>query len=72
MGGFNYLPNPSRLKNYPQASVAWAKQAENVALQYHWAPGRFYLATQQKAAAAGKTAYSPLRLFRLNGLTGNR
>jgi len=55
MGGFNYLPNPSLYKNYPQAYISMGETAENLALQYHidrMTQDTFALASQQKATAA--------------------
>ncbi|MFZ2313840.1 MAG: thiolase family protein [Methylobacter sp.] len=55
MGGFNYLPNPSLYKAYPQAYIGMGETAENLALQYHidrLAQETFAVASQQKAGAA--------------------
>ncbi len=55
MGGFNYLPNPSLYKAYPQAYIGMGETAENLALQYHidrLAQETFALSSQQKAGAA--------------------
>ncbi|MGZ5576938.1 MAG: thiolase family protein, partial [Methylobacter sp.] len=55
MGGFNYLPNPSLYKNYPQAYISMGETAENLALQYHIdrsSQDAFALASHQKAGAA--------------------
>ncbi|MDD5411100.1 MAG: thiolase family protein [Methylobacter sp.] len=55
MGGFNYLPNPSLYKAYPQAYIGMGETAENLALQYHidrLAQETFALCSQQKAGAA--------------------
>ena len=55
MGGFNYLPNPSLYKAYPQAYIGMGETAENLALQYRierLAQENFALASQQKAGAA--------------------
>ncbi len=55
MGGFNYLPNPSLYKAYPQAYIGMGETAENLALQYHidrLAQETFAVASQQKADAA--------------------
>lgn len=57
MGGFNYLPNPSLYKAYPQAYIGMGETAENLALQYHidrLAQEIFALTSQQKAGAAQK------------------
>jgi len=55
MGGFNYLPNPSLYKAYPQAYIGMGETAENLALEYHidrLAQEIFAVASQQKAGAA--------------------
>ncbi len=55
MGGFNYLPNPSLYKTYPQAYIGMGETAENLAAQYHidrLAQETFAVASQQKAGAA--------------------
>lgn len=55
MGGFNYLPNPSLYKTYPQAYIGMGETAENLAVQYHidrLAQEVFALTSQQKAGAA--------------------
>jgi len=55
MGGFNYLPNPSLYKAYPQAYIGMGETAENLAVQYHidrLAQEIFALTSQQKAGAA--------------------
>ena len=55
MGGFNYLPNPSLYKAYPQAYIGMGETAENLALEYHidrLAQETFAVASQQKAGAA--------------------
>ncbi|MGR9013816.1 MAG: thiolase family protein [Gammaproteobacteria bacterium] len=55
MGGFNYLPNPSLYKSYPQAYIGMGETAENLALQYQidrLAQDAFAVASQQKAGAA--------------------
>ncbi len=55
MGGFNYLPNPSLYKAYPQAYIGMGETAENLAAQYHidrLAQETFALTSQQKAGAA--------------------
>jgi acetyl-CoA acyltransferase len=57
MGGFNYLPNPSLYKTYPQAYIGMGETAENLAVQYHidrLAQETFALTSQQKAGAAQK------------------
>ncbi len=57
MGGFNYLPNPSLYKAYPQAYIGMGETAENLAVQYHidrLAQEIFSLTSQQKAGAAQK------------------
>jgi acetyl-CoA acyltransferase len=57
MGGFNYLPNPSLYKSYPQAYIGMGETADNLALQYHidrLDQDTFALVSQQKAGAAQK------------------
>jgi acetyl-CoA acyltransferase len=55
MGGFNYLPNPSLYKAYPQAYIGMGETAENLAEQYQIdrvAQESFAVLSQQKAGSA--------------------
>jgi acetyl-CoA acyltransferase len=55
MGGFNYLPNPSLYKAYPQAYIGMGETAENLASQYQidrLAQEMFAMDSQQKAGLA--------------------
>ena len=75
MGGFNYLPNPSLYKSYPQAYIGMGETAENLALQYQIdrpAQEAFALASQQKAGAAqqnGQFANEIIPIKRADGET---
>ncbi|MCK9397609.1 MAG: thiolase family protein [Methylobacter sp.] len=75
MGGFNYLPNASLYKAYPQAYIGMGETAENLALQYHidrLAQEIFSVASQQKAGAAqlaGLFAAEIIPIKRANGET---
>ena len=73
MGGFNYLPNPSLYKNYPQAYISMGETAENLALQYHidrMAQDTFALASQQKAAEARKNGLFATEIIPINRADG--
>lgn len=55
MGGFNPLPNPRLVQDYPQAYIAMGETAENLAKKYNiprLEQEKFALASQQKAVLA--------------------
>ena len=55
MGGYNYMPNPTLYKSYPEAYVNMGETAENLAEQYHLsriAQEEFALESQRKAHIA--------------------
>ena len=55
MGGYNYMPNPTLYKSYPEAYVNMGETAENLAEQYHLsriAQEQFALESQRKAHIA--------------------
>ncbi len=55
MGGFNYLPNPSLYKAYPQAYIGMGETAENLASQYQidrLGQETFAMDSQKKAGLA--------------------
>lgn len=57
MGGFNPMPNPELVQNYPQAYMAMGETAENLAKKYKVAredQETFSFASQEKASSAQK------------------
>ncbi len=73
MGGFNYLPNPSLYKAYPQAYIGMGETAENLAVQYHidrLVQETFALTSQQKAGAAQKNGLFAGEIIPIKRLDG--
>lgn len=57
MGGFNPMPNPTLMENYPQAYISMGTTAENLANKYDIsrdAQDEFAVNSHKKAAAAAK------------------